>query len=269
MAKNNDSTIIYQDQMDICMQRLDDIQLGRLMRALFQIDNGEEPDVEDDPVLAMALAFMSLQKRVDRKKYEERCETNRRNGLKGGAPKGNKNASKGKQPQNNLETTSKQPNFYQQKEAENANAETLDIKGLSGKKQPKQPNAKKNNPNDNENDNDNDNDNDDDKTHDGYFSFGQFQNVQLTETERAALKQQYENSNALIEKVSVWLRSAKNDVPDHYGLCLKFAANDDWPKRRRIEPVEPIKVTDPLSEEEQREKVVEMKARLNKAFSMG
>jgi hypothetical protein len=93
--------------------------------------------------------------------------------------------------------------------------------------------------------------------------------VKLDDTEYSELRETYERTDELIDKVSLWLRSAKNDVPDHYALCIKFATNDDWPKRRRIEPVEPITVTDPLSEEEQREKVVEMKARLNKAFSMG
>lgn len=105
----------------------------------------------------------------------------------------------------------------------------------------------------------------DDDIHDSVF-IGQFHNVNLSDTEQAELEQMYERSKELIDKVSLWLRTAKNDVPDHYGLCLKFAANDDWPKRRVIEPVRPIIVEDPLSEEEQQRKVADMRARLNGAI---
>ena len=231
MAKSKDSTIIYHDQMSIVRKWLNPEQIGRLMVALFEYEEGVDPVIDED--IGMAFDFLSLQAQIDRKKYEERCETNRRNGSKGGAPKGNKNASK----------------------------------------QPKQPNAKKNNPNDNDNDNDNDTKNDnvngDDKTHDDFLSLGSFDNVQLTEPEHNALIGTYERVDELIERVSVWLRSARNPVPDHYALCVKFANNDSWPKRRIIEPVEEIVVTDPLEPEEQRAKVREMKRRISGAFASG
>jgi len=228
MAKK-DSTILYHDQMAIVRKWLNPEQIGRLMVAIFEFEEGGDPEVDED--IGMAFDFLSLQAQIDRKKYEQRCETNRKNGAKGGAPKGNKNASK----------------------------------------QPKQPNAKKNNPNDNDNENDNDtlNDNDDDTTQHDVVFFGAFENVELTETERAALRQQYERSDELIDKVSMWLRSAKNDVPDHYALCVKFANNDSWPRRKIIEPVEPITVEDPLPEEEQEQRVADMKLRLNGAFASG
>ena len=102
MAKK-DSTILYHDQMAIVRKWLDVEQIGRLMIALFEFEEGGDPEVDDD--IGMAFDFLTLQAKIDRKKYEERCETNRKNGALGGAPKGNKNASKGKQPQNNLKTT--------------------------------------------------------------------------------------------------------------------------------------------------------------------
>ena len=192
------------------------------------LDFAKGEEPEIDDDIALAFEFMSLQQEIDREKYERICEQNRINGRKGGAPKGNQNA----------------------------------------RKQPKQPNVDKNNPNDNdkrmireENDND--------KTHDDLRSFGTFSNVELTETERAALKQQYERSDELIDKVSLWLRGATNDVPDHYGLCIKFASNDSWPKRKVIEPVEMYEPEDPLTEEEQDLKVAEMRARLNEAIPAG
>ena len=233
MAKK-DSTILYHDQMAICRKYLTTEQIGRLIVALFEFEEGGDPVVDED--IGLAFEFLSLQAKIDRKKYEERCNTNRLNGLKGGAPKGNQNA----------------------------------------KKQPKQPNAKKNNPNDNDNDDDNETimirDNNDDDTglfHHDHLSLGSFSNVQLTDEELGRLRDQYERPEELIDKVSLWLRSAKNPVPDHYALCVKFATNDQWPKRRRIEPVEEIVIEDPLTEEEQERKVLEMRARINGAFAEG
>ena len=97
-----ESTIVYDKHVEICAEFLTDEQFGKLM---FTLTMGKEPDFGDDKMLAMAFAFIALQKKLDDKKYEKICETNRKNGAKGGAPKGNKNASKGKQPQNNLKTT--------------------------------------------------------------------------------------------------------------------------------------------------------------------
>lgn len=226
MASKKDSVIFYQAQVKICKEFLTNEQFGRLMAALFELDDGLDPEVDDD--IAMAFAFMSLQQRLDREKYEKRCETNRRNGALGGAPKGNQNA----------------------------------------RKQPKQPNAKKNNPNDNENENENDNDkkNDNEQIHDSVFSLGTFSNVELTEEEYFLLRSTYERAGELIDKVSLWLRDAKHSVPDHYALCVKFATNDKWPKRKVIEHVEIPKVEDPLSEEEQAEQVAKMKGALGGMF---
>ena len=219
-----DSTIVYDKHVDICSEFLSAEQFGKLMFALIK---GDEPDFGDDQMLAMAFAFISLQKDLDDKKYEERCRKNRENGKKGGRPK-------------------------------------------KDDKKPKKANGFFENPNDNENENDNEKDNDDEKDngfHDDDSHFhGSFHNVRLSETEHADLKQTYERTDELIDKVSLWLRSAKNDVPDHYGLCVKFATNDEWPKRRQIEPVRPIIVEDPLSEEEQERKVADMRARLNGAL---
>lgn len=84
----------------------------------------------------------------------------------------------------------------------------------------------------------------------------------LSDEELATLTDRYERPGALIDKVSKWLTGAKNPVPDHYELCETFATNESWPKRRRIEPVEPIIVTDPLEPDEQERKVAEMRARV-------
>ena len=233
MAKDKDSIILYQKQTDKCRKYMTDEQFGRLIAALLDFARGKQPNVEDD--IALAFDFMALQEEINRNNYERRCEINRENARKGGAPKGNQNARK-------------QP------------------------KQPKQPNAKKNNPNDKRREEKKREEKEREvngEIHDDLHPFGTFHNVELTDQENEILRETYERTDELIDKVSVWLRGAKNDVPDHYALCVKFAANDDWPKRKIIEPVEPIVVEDPLTEEEQEELVAEMRARTLQAFEGG
>ena len=231
MAKK-ESTVVYDKHVEICAEFLTDEQFGKLM---FTLTMGKEPDFGDDQLLALAYAFIALQKNIDDEKYEKICETNRKNGRLGGAPKGNKNA----------------------------------------KKQPKQPNAKKNNPNEKDNEKDKEKENDAglfsdnpaDSSADSSFSlFGEYENVELTQDERQALQDKFERSGALINEVSEWISGAKNNVPDHYHFCLRWAKKANWPKRRKIEPVKPIIVEDPLTDEEQREKVADMRARLNGAI---
>lgn len=228
MANKKDSVIFYQGQVNICKKHLTTEQFGRLMAALFDLDAGLDPDVDDD--IALAFEFMSLQQKIDREKYEKICEKNRENGKKGGAPKGNKNASK----------------------------------------QPKQANGFQNNPNDNDNDNDKTmikecKNNVNEQIDDSVIFYGRFENVELTSKEYYTLKQEYERTTELINKVSLWLRT--HDAEDHFALCIKFADNDKWPKRKTIEPTPEIVVEDPLDPEEQEKKVKEMRARLNGIFA--
>lgn len=104
MANNRDSVIFYQRQIQICRQFLSTEQFGLLMEALFDLDDGGDPEIGDDEMVAMAFAFMSLQQRIDKDKYDRIVERNKINGSKGGAPKGNQNARK--QPK----TTQNKPN---------------------------------------------------------------------------------------------------------------------------------------------------------------
>ena len=219
MAGSKNTVIFYQNQIKICKKHLTSEQFGRLMAALFELDEGGDPEVDDD--IALAFEFMSVQQQVDREKYEKRCAANRKNGKKGGRPK--------KNPQN--------------------------------------PNGFFKNPNDDEDEDDDDEImmNDDEAIHHS-VSLGKFKNVELTEEEYFDLKSTYERSNELIDKVSLWLRGAEHDVPDHYALCIRFADNDEWPKRKVIEPVELPKVEDPLSEEEQAERMSQMKKTLGGMF---
>ena len=219
MANKKDSVIFYQRQRKICKEFLNMEQFGRLMDALFDLDDGVEPELGDDKMVAMAFAFMSLQQQIDREKYDKMCERNRKNGAKGGRPK--------KNPQN--------------------------------------PNGFFKNPNDNDNDNDNENDNE--KIHHSVFT-GKYNNVELTEEEYNELHDTYERTNSLINKVSLWLRDADGDVPDHFALCVKFADNDKWPKRKEYVRPELPRVDDPISEEEQKQLMEEMQKKLHGSFEV-
>jgi len=152
------------------------------------------------------------------------------NGCKGGAPYGNQNARK-KQPKNNQKTTEKQRNV-------------------------------------NENENDNENVNVNAAETDDTDFYGTLRNVELAKGEYEHLRATYERHKELIDKVSTWLPNAKGSHQnDHFALCLKFANNDNWPKKRKIESGGLPEVVDPLPEEEHDAKVAELKATLNGMFT--
>lgn len=206
---SKDTTIFYQNQIEICKRFFTPEQFGRLMLALFEIEDGRDPEVDDD--IAIAFEFMALQKKIDREKYEKKCQKNRENGKKGGRPP-----------------------------------------------KPKKANGFSKNPNEDD-DVDDDVDVDDDENSQQSVFLGMFKNVELTEEEHAALKQQYERTNELIDKVSVWIRNAKGVVPDHYGMCIKFAERDEWPRRKVIEPASLPEVLDPLDPEEHEAQMAHMR----------
>ena len=79
---------------------LDAFEQAKLLKALFTAFKGENVDdlfLNMDNATKMAFTFMCNQLKMDEEKYQQKCETNRKNGAKGGAPKGNQNALKNKQ----------------------------------------------------------------------------------------------------------------------------------------------------------------------------
>ncbi len=188
MAGKKDTTIFYQNQVDICKKYLNAEQFGRLMYALFEVEDGKCPEVADDIIIAFE--FMSLQQRLDQEKYAKRCETNRKNGLKGGAPKGNKNASK----------------------------------------QPKQPNAKKNNPNedDNEDEDVDENDNGNDNENENDVLLGTHGNVKLSTEEYQSLQKQFPSDcERMINRLSRYMDHTGKTYKDHYHVLMKWAEEDN------------------------------------------
>lgn len=76
---------------------LSDEELGKVMRKiLLYVKKEELPKLEDK--LEIVFDFIKFDIDKNEKRYEERCEQNKKNGEKGGAPKGNTNAKKEKQP---------------------------------------------------------------------------------------------------------------------------------------------------------------------------
>lgn len=93
MNAKKDGLIFYLSHYEIIKQ-LSDEQLGQLFRALFEKQLGNEVVLDNET--KMAFKFMNNQLLVDQKKYEETSLKRSVSGKKGGAPKGNKNASKNK-----------------------------------------------------------------------------------------------------------------------------------------------------------------------------
>ena len=93
-----DSFILYLSQYE-AIKEMTDEQLGKLFRALCEKQLGNEVVLDDD--IKIAFNFINNQMVVDNKKYEEKVAKLTANAKKGGAPKGNKNAKKQPNNQNN------------------------------------------------------------------------------------------------------------------------------------------------------------------------
>ena len=89
------SFVMYADYQKH-IARLSDGDAGKLMKAIFAYVNGSD-EVQLSPAADMAFSFMK--DRIDRdcEKWAATCRKRSEAGKKGGAPKGNQNASKQKQ----------------------------------------------------------------------------------------------------------------------------------------------------------------------------
>lgn len=119
-----DSIIFYLSHYEVVKQ-MDNEQLGKLYRALFELALGNEPKIDDD--IKIPFGFIKNQMVLDIEKYNEKRLKNKENGKLGGRPK--------KSATEKNEKPKKANGFF-----ENPN----------------------DNENENENDNDNDNDNEND-----------------------------------------------------------------------------------------------------------
>ena len=80
------SFLLYLDYAEH-LDQLTDAECGQLLRAIFAHEDPERPEPTYlRGAAAMAYSFIKAQLDRDREEYEKKCETNRKNGLKGGRP---------------------------------------------------------------------------------------------------------------------------------------------------------------------------------------
>ncbi|WP_407386376.1 DUF6291 domain-containing protein [Ruminococcus sp.] len=88
------------------LERLSYEQVGRLTIGIMRLKaRGEPPDFSDDRLLSVVAEGIIGRIDEDYAAYERKCAVNRENGAKGGAPKGNTNASKTTETTDRLKTT--------------------------------------------------------------------------------------------------------------------------------------------------------------------
>ncbi len=137
------------------IESLSDAQLGRLLRVIFEYQLGEMPEVGRD--IAMAFEFIKAQFEADEQKYQRKVETNRENGRRGGAPKGNKNALRIAGQECDEGGVAGETD-----EVEKTTETTERLK--NNRNNPKQPKTTENNRKQRDNDDDDDDEDDDDDT---------------------------------------------------------------------------------------------------------
>lgn len=117
--KEKDSIIFYFSHYNI-IKKLNNEQLGRLFRALFEKQLGNEVVLEND--IEMAFDFINNQLLVDNEKYNQITLKRSMAGQRGGAPKGNKNACKNNQ---SSKTSKNKQNKLNDNDNENDNENDL------------------------------------------------------------------------------------------------------------------------------------------------
>ena len=113
MDEGKKGFIMFLSFADI-IQELTDEEAGRLLKAIMQHEGGEEVDLGNDRLLKVA--YTAITADIDRQgeKWEKTRYARSESGKLGGAPKGNKNASKNKQEQ--TETNKNKQNKQEQTE---------------------------------------------------------------------------------------------------------------------------------------------------------
>ena len=80
-----DSFIIFTESRELINECLDETQKAMLLDALFAYACGEPVNLDS----TTKAVFISMRQKIDaaNQKYEDKCQTNRENGMKGGRPK--------------------------------------------------------------------------------------------------------------------------------------------------------------------------------------
>ena len=100
-----DNFLLKKSQQEV-FRELSDIDAGKLIKGIFNYVNTGDSELDG----YLKIVFIPIKDYIDKNEenYRKRCEINKLNGSKGGAPKGNNNAKKEKQPKT-TERYPKQP----------------------------------------------------------------------------------------------------------------------------------------------------------------
>ena len=96
---------------------------------------------------------------------------------------------------------------------------------------------------------------------------GELKNVSLTEKQYKQLQDRYERVGELIDNVSLWLPDHPRS--NHYAVCLTFAKNGNWPKKKKpkVPEQKPDPEDNPMTEEEKAAAVEALKKKLGGGFN--
>ena len=130
MKKTENNNVIFRSSWFNTLERWSPEMVKEFIDALHSYHNNTEIEITNDRVLDMWINAQPLLD-ADREKFNKRVEINRENGRKGGAPEGNKNASKSteinqEQPKT-TEGLNKQPKQPIEKEIDKENDIDKDI----------------------------------------------------------------------------------------------------------------------------------------------
>ena len=197
---------------------LNPYEQAKLLKALFTTFKGENVDdlsLNMNDATKMAFAFMSNQLKIDEDKYQQKCEINRKNGAKGGAPKGNKNAVKNKQMINENENYSIDESLSNN-ESLSSNESLSNNNNLS---------IKKNETNNNYNLNINDNYNQ--QIVDNYNQQIYDNNNQIVDNYNINNNNYSTNDNELIDITTNTLINNNNDNQNEYKSSFNYSTQND------------------------------------------
>ena len=90
---------LLKKSQQIVFNELSDVDAGKLIKGIFNYVNSGDSELDG----YLKIIFIPIKNDIDKNEenYRKRCEVNRINGSKGGAPKGNKNAKKEETTENN------------------------------------------------------------------------------------------------------------------------------------------------------------------------
>lgn len=111
MKDSNKTAMLFSYEWVPLLEAMKSETAVRIIFALITLDQtGEAPEIEfDSPLEAAVFNIMAETVIANNKAYAEKCEINRQNAKKGGAPKGNQNAAKQPKTTERLKKQPKQP----------------------------------------------------------------------------------------------------------------------------------------------------------------